>query len=322
MSPIRGRRRRPSSAGSAPDVSEAAAPGAGLPAVSIVICTRDRSASLARTLETVAGLDLTGLSAELIVVDNGSTDETQDVIASFRDRAPIPVTYVHEGRPGLAAARNAGIRRAAHPVILFTDDDCLPARDWVLTASRLFSTSLLQVIGGRVELYNPDHLGLTIKTSLMEDRLRGVGGLLGFLHGANLAFGRPVIDRIGWFDVRFGAGTRLKSAEDTEFVYRAFRDGLPVRYDPDLVVRHDHGRSGLRDWVRMTRGYSKGVGGMAMKHVMAGRTDVLRMVYWDVRSGWRSWRAAPANWRLPVSKLSILAGALRFALASSWRRST
>ncbi len=299
-------------------------PDTALPAVSIVICTRNRAGSLARTLEAVGSQDVDGMSAgvELVVVDNGSTDETRSVIAAFRDRAPFPTTYVHEQRPGLAAARNAGIRQAAHPVILFTDDDCLPARDWLLTAARLFSSSLLQVIGGRTELYNPDHLELSVKTSLAKERLRGVGGLLGFLHGANLAFGRPVIDRIGWFDVRFGAGTGLKSAEDTEFVYRAFRGGLPVLYEPDLVVHHDHGRSGLQDWMHMTRGYCRGVGGMTMKHVMAGRTDLLRMVYWDVHSGLRSWRAAPGNWRLPLSKLSILAGALRFALTSSWRRSS
>ena len=300
----------------------AAVPSATLPAVSIVICTRNRAASLGRTLETIASLDLPGVSAEaeLVIVDNGSTDETQAEIAAFRDHAPLPVIHVLEGRPGLAAARNAGIRRASHPVILFTDDDCLPAADWLLTAARLFSSNLLQVIGGRVELYNPDHLELSIKTSLVEDRLRGVGGLLGFVHGANLAFGRPVIDRIGWFDVRFGAGTRLQSAEDTEFVYRAFRAGLPVLYEPDLVVRHDHGRSGRRDWMRLTRGYCRGIGGMAMKHLMAGRTDLLRMVYWDFLSGYRSWRAAPGNWRLPLSKLSLVSGAVRFALSSSWRR--
>jgi glycosyltransferase involved in cell wall biosynthesis len=293
-----------------------------VPTVSIVICTRNRSASLGRTLETIASLDVAALSvgAELIVVDNGSSDDTQAVITAFRERAPFPVTYVHEARPGLAVARNAGIRQTAHQVILFTDDDCLPARDWLLTATRLFSSDLLQVIGGRVELYNPDHLDLSIKTSLARDRLRGVGGLLGFVHGANLAFGRPVIDRIGWFDVRFGAGTPLQSAEDTEFVYRAFRAGLPVLYEPGLAVQHDHGRSGLRDWMRLTRGYCYGIGGMAMKHLMAGRADLLRMVYWDVRAAYRSWRAAPENWRLPLSKLSILTGALRFVLSSSWRR--
>lgn len=293
-----------------------------LPAVSIVICTRNRSSSLARTLDAIGSLDLPDLSApaELIVVDNGSTDETQQVVDAFRARAPLPVAYVYEGSPGLAAARNAGILHAEHEVILFTDDDCLPARDWLLTTLRLFSSDLLQVVGGRVELYNPDHLGLSVKTSLVEDRLRSVGGLLGFVHGANLAFGRPVIDRIGWFDVRFGAGTYLKSAEDTEFVYRAFRAGLPVLYKPDLIVWHDHGRSGKRDWLRLTRGYGRGIGGMTMKHVMEGHTDLVRMVYWDMRAACREWRAAPKNWRLLRSKLSILGGALRFALSSSWRR--
>lgn len=295
---------------------------ARLPGVSIIICTRNRSGSLARTLEAIASMDLAGVPApvELIIVDNGSTDETRLVVADSQSRVPFPVHYLYEGRPGLAAARNAGILHAEHEVILFTDDDCLPARDWLLTTLRLFSSDLLQVVGGRVELYNPDHLGLSVKTSLVEDRLRGVGGLLGFVHGANLAFGRPVIDRIGWFDVRFGAGTYLKSAEDTEFVYRAFRAGLPVLYKPDLMVWHDHGRSGVRDWMRLTRGYCRGIGGMTMKHVMEGHTDLVRMVYWDMRAACREWRAAPKNWRLLRSKLSILGGAVRFVLSSSWRR--
>ena len=305
-------------------MAEAAIQGVALPGVSVVICTHNRSASLRRTLDLIGSLDLTGLSAgaEVIVVDNASTDETSGVIAAFRDRASFPVTYVYEGRPGLGAARNAGIRQAVHPVILFTDDDCLPERDWVRTAARLFSSDLLQVIGGRVEQYNPDHLWLAAKTSPIEERLHGVGGLLGFLHGANLAIGRPVIDRIGWFDARFGAGTRLKSAEDCEFVYRALHGGVPVLYKPDLVVSHDHGRSGLRDLLRVSRGYSKGVGARAMKHGMAGQTDVLRMVYWDVHSCLRNWRADRLDWRLPASKLSLVSGALQYAVSWSWRRSS
>lgn len=296
--------------------------GPELPSVSILICTRNRAASLSRTLDAMLRLDIAGLAAvELVVVDNGSTDDTRAVVLEAQNRAPFQVMYVLETRAGLGGARNTAINRSTHPVILATDDDCMPATDWLLTAARLFSSDLMKLVGGRVELSNPEHLPLSIKTSLARERLTSSMNMFGFLHGANMAFGRPVVERIGGFDARFGAGTPLQAAEDCEFVYRAVLTGIPVTYEPDLVVSHDHGRSGDREWYRQNRAYSVGAGAMAMKHLLHGRSDVLRMTYWDVRATIRAWRNDSDQRRMLQAKFGLLVGAARFLLQSSWRRS-
>src|SRR5690242_8788112 len=95
--------------------------------VSVVIPTRDRAETLERTLDVLAAQKAPPGGFELVVVDNGSTDATADVLRRAQERLPVPLAALHEPRPGPAAARNAGVRRAAGNVILFLGDDMAPA---------------------------------------------------------------------------------------------------------------------------------------------------------------------------------------------------
>jgi len=256
---------------------------------------------------------------QLVIVDNGSTDETGKRVLEMTKAAPFPVIYVYEHRPGLSVARNRGIDVATGALILFTDDDCLVTVEWAKTAADLFSDDLLKVIGGRVAPYDKNDLPLAIKTCPVREELTSIDRLFGFLHGANMAFGRAVIDRLGKFDIRFGAGTYLQSCEDTEFVYRAVKAGIPVIYEPTLVIHHNHGRSGSKLWYRSVRGYSIGMGAMMMKYLMVGQTDLLKLIYWDFRSALHRWRGDSKEWRWALAKRGLFEGALRFVYSASWR---
>ncbi len=282
-------------------------------AVSILICTRNRADSLARTLAAMRRLPLpAGWAVELLVADNGSTDATPEVVAAAAEDAPFPIRRVAAPRPGLAAARNQALAAAGGSLILFTDDDCLPEPDWLVQAVALLAAEPMQVLGGRVELANPDHLHVSVKT----DRDRAVLGprdaLFGFIHGANLGFGRIVLDRIGWFDERFGAGTPLHAAEDTDFFWRALRAGIPVVYDPGFAVSHDHGRSGQATYWRLMRGYWFSKGAFATKHARLGDWHIWRATYWETRSTIRQALRNPREWRAPLLILWALAGTLAF----------
>lgn len=286
--------------------------------VSAIICTRNRAASLERTLQTMVKLDLEGIAEfELVVVDNGSSDATSSIIESFKADAPFPVHYVSELRPGLSAARNSGLALASGALILFTDDDCLVPANWAQVGVGLLELEPLQVIGGRVDLHNPAHLQVSIRTGLAGKTASPVE-VFGFVIGANMGFGRAVVDKIGLFDVRLGAGTPLHAAEDTEFAYRALINGIPVRYDPSLVVRHDHGRTEQSDFYRIIRGYAVGGGAIMMRYLLTGRIDLARAIYWDLLAALR--RRDETGWRSPLLKLAFLNGAVRFLLQSSWRR--
>src|SRR6478752_3643594 len=99
--------------------------------VSIIICTRNRADSLKFTLESIGRMTVPiEWNAELLVVDNGSTDHTSTVVSEARLNN-VTLRYLSEPTPGQCHARNAGLRAAAGKVILFTDDDIRVPSNWV-----------------------------------------------------------------------------------------------------------------------------------------------------------------------------------------------
>ena len=290
--------------------------------VSAVVCTRNRAVALQRGLASFLGLKLNGAVFELVVVDNGSADETASVIIGFAAQAPFPVRLVIEPEPGLSRARNRGLRHAAGDLILMTDDDCYVEPEWVQAALARFESGLRQIVGGRLELFNPAHLRVTFKTSTSGETLAEPGKIFGFLHGANMAFGRPVVEEIGPFDVRFGAGTALRAAEDTEFVYRGLKAGIPIIYDPSMAISHDHGRTGLDAQVRLERGYAIGIGGLVGKALVSGKADLVKPVYWTLRSAFQAWRSGTGPWWQVAIKCGLAVGLMRFLLFDIWRRAS
>jgi glycosyltransferase involved in cell wall biosynthesis len=292
-----------------------------IPSISVIICTRNRCLSLKETLDTIAALDLADVPEfELIVVDNGSSDDTRQMAQNFVETAPFPVSVVVEGRPGLSQARNTGLKVARHELIMFTDDDCLVATNWAKIAVHLFQGDLKKLVAGRVELYDETHLPLAVKNALDRQELTSYDNILGFLHGANMSFGRCVMEIIGEFDTNLGAGSHLKSAEDSEFVYRAYKHGIPVIYEPDLRVWHNHGRTGSIEWYRQMTDHAVGTGGMIMKHLIGGNPTLIKIGYWDFRSAIRRWQNDRSEWRRVVAKSAMIKGAFQYLVRNSWKK--
>ena len=96
------------------------------PSISVVVPTYNRAATLRRCLEALATQDYAG-PWQVIVVDDGSTDETPDVVNAFPG-----FVHLRQANRGPAAARNRGIREASHEIVAFTDDDCLAPADWLI----------------------------------------------------------------------------------------------------------------------------------------------------------------------------------------------
>lgn len=98
--------------------------------ISVIICTRNRARQLSNVLDSVAALTVpAGLAWELIVVDNGSSDNTRDVVQSYA--STLPIRYVLESTAGLSNARNRGVQEAQGAYICWTDDDVELDRDWL-----------------------------------------------------------------------------------------------------------------------------------------------------------------------------------------------
>jgi glycosyltransferase involved in cell wall biosynthesis len=107
--------------------------------ISVVTCTRDRAASLARLLASFARLNIPeGVTWEVVIVDNASTDGTAALIDSFA--ASLPIRRVTEPIAGVAPARNRGVTAAAGDYILWTDDDCEADPNWLAAYAAAFKT--------------------------------------------------------------------------------------------------------------------------------------------------------------------------------------
>lgn len=287
--------------------------------LTFVVCTRNGEARIAATLQAiaVAAGRVSDTPCDLVVVDNDSQDRTAPTVRAWAATAPLPVKVLHEQRPGLAAARNAALAAAGGTVLAFTDDDCRLDPGYATCLLRHYRQDNRPVIrGGRIELGDPRDLPFTIKTDHEARTYDGETHPSGFIHGCNMTMHRAVVERIGLFDLDFGAGGRFRSGEDTEYIYRAHRAGLPVIYVPDCVVYHHHGRRRLEDVRRLARLYAEGNGALYAKYLRDRR--LLRHFYWDLKGCLRELRGGlPMDPVLGLTfranVLGCLAGMARYA---------
>ena len=114
--------------------------------VSLVICTRNRAKLLAEALPYLTRLT-TGAWWEVVFVNNGSSDATREVLDAFARSSGLNASVVDELKPGLAAARNTGWRRARGRIVAFTDDDCYPAEDYLEQVRACFAEADLGYMG-------------------------------------------------------------------------------------------------------------------------------------------------------------------------------
>ncbi|RAZ84698.1 glycosyltransferase family 2 protein [Mesorhizobium hawassense] len=291
------------------------------PQVSFIVCTRDRVSVLKACIESIhaACRAHPAFTAELVVVDNGSRDGTAKYLSRIATTSDITLTAISEPRPGLAAARNAGLAHTSGRVLVFVDDDCTLDRDYLFDLERHFSSGEKWLIrGGRVEIGDARDLPFTIKRCDKRERLTTTVHPGGFVLGCNMTMHRDVAARVGPFDERFGAGGALRSAEDTDYLVRAMLAGMPVEYVPDMTIFHHHGRRDRKAIDRLHRDYHFGNGALCLKH-MHRAPWLLRHFYWATRAATRELIGGPRfDQELRLSHWPIvlmnLAGAAKFAL--------
>lgn len=196
--------------------------------ISILIATYNRGQNLRATLEILLGQE-TGLEFgyEVLTVDNNSTDRTKEIIESFSSRWEGRLKYLFEPKQGKCFALNRAIKASKGQIIAFTDDDCLPEKQWLHKIWSYFSRNpLTDGISGRViwEDGKP-----WFKTNNI---LRG--------SGLNMAFRKSLFEEIGYFDTWLGPGSFGCAAEDRELVYRALKHNKKIEINNDILVVHKH----------------------------------------------------------------------------------
>jgi glycosyltransferase involved in cell wall biosynthesis/peptidoglycan/xylan/chitin deacetylase (PgdA/CDA1 family) len=232
------------------------------PTVAVVVATIGRPASLARCL---AGLrDGARAPEEIIVVDQSVGPAIEQVVRDA-DTGWTRLRRIPTESLGVSRARNIGWRASAASIVAFTDDDCVPDRNWVSTiAESLGGDPELDGVTGRVlglGEETPDLRAVSQRTSTSTRTYTGRSLPWRVGTGGNFAVRRATIARAGGFDERLGPGTDGASAEDLDVLYRLLRDGSRIRYDPRAVVYHELQPAGRRRQKRML--YGLGLGAVA-----------------------------------------------------------
>jgi len=220
------------------------------PFVSVVIPVLNGKRTIRDCLVSLLRMEYPQEGREILVVDNGSTDGTEEIVRRF------PVRYLWEGRRGLSYARNRGIEASKGEIVASLDADCVATTGWLRELVRGFDRDEVGVVVGEVVAYpprTPAERYTAVRKPLWQTRSISYPGSPWFNLG-NAAVSRKVFDRIGLLDPRF-AGT---ACEDIDFGWRFFRDrGFGLSHCPKAVVFHRH-RMTAGQLFKQYRGYGHG----------------------------------------------------------------
>jgi GT2 family glycosyltransferase len=256
------------------------------PAVSVVICTRDRGAEIVGTIESVIANGFADF--ELIIIDQSTSDATKEAVEPFLSDARLRYIRTHE--TGVSRSRNRSLSEARCEFVLNTDDDCVVAADWIaanvcaLTAAPQAAIVFGDVVAPDTQpsnFYTPesraksDFVVRSIWTWQSPD-----GANVGI--GASMAMRKSMLTAIGGFDTCLGPGSQLKNAEDTDISLRAVLAGHELVRTREVQVTH-FGARHHDDYRQLMRVTMLGVGAVNGKlfrrHPVAASWYLLGLVW-------------------------------------------
>lgn len=237
--------------------------------VSVVVPIRNAARTLPFCLAALERLVPQPL--EVLLVDNGSTDGSPALLRTFACKhASRGVRIVEEPRPGISAARNAGIRAARGEVLAWTDSDCAPHPSWLRHLIAPFADPTVGGVAGRVlpapagstvELF----CGLyTFQTPDQPARHRRWTPWGGGYAGANFAVRRAVVQELGGYDEDI-----IYGGDDYDLCARLYSRGYAITYTPEAQVCHYH-RATLRGMLRQAFGFGRSHPYLIRRHAPPG----------------------------------------------------
>ncbi len=215
---------------------------------SIVLCTYNNCNMLKQTLLSLSEIETEGLEVTLILVNNNSTDATQKIIDDAKSIIPFIFVDIFEKRSGLAIARNTGVNKASSDIIIFTDDDVLFEKDFLIQIDKTFSGTNCVAVGSKIILKYPTKRPnwLTAKVSYMYGELNlgnedkrfpaGVTPL-----GPCMAIRSKMFTKYGNFNENLGLkgeSETLLRGEETELMNRLIMGEEDVYYSSSSTVYH------------------------------------------------------------------------------------
>lgn len=227
----------------------------GTPQVSVVVASYNGGRTLPACLESLQALNYPDY--EVILVDDGSTDDTRNIAARF----PF-VRYIHHANQGLSVARNTGIEAARGEIVAFTDSDCRADPDWLYYIVQDLSRGGWAAIGGHNFLPHDDSpVAAAVMASpggpahvMLTDRDAE------HVPGCNMAFHKSALEAIGGFDPIF-----RKAGDDVDVCWRLRDAGMTIGFSPAGFVWH-YRRSTVKAYLGQQSGYGEAEALLARKH--------------------------------------------------------
>ena len=215
------------------------------PRISVIVCTYNGSATIRKSLEGIAKLDYPNF--EVIVVNDGSTDSTPDIVKEFN------VKLITTKNKGLSSARNTGMYNASGEIIAYIDDDAWPDPHWLQYITYAYSSSNHACIGGpNISPYESGFISTCVANApggpvhvLDSDEIAE------HVPGCNMTFRRDALMKIGGFDPVYRC-----AGDDVDVCWRIQESGRTIGFHPSAVVWHQR-RNSFKAYWKQQKGYGK-----------------------------------------------------------------
>ena len=223
------------------------------PAVSIIMPTYNRAGFVGSAIDHLLDLDPPPGGFEIIVVDDGSKDDTQSVLEPYAAMPDVSVLKRPNGGP--AAARNTGIAASRGTILAFTDDDCRPAKDWLRSLLGVLESSPVVGVGGRTVPASVDSLvSRFVARRHVSELPAAADGTVRWLVTCNAAFEKSALLAVNGFDESYP----MPGGEDTDLCARLRARGYELGVAPDALVRHDHTWRSVKHFANTWYRYGRG----------------------------------------------------------------
>lgn len=201
--------------------------------VSIIVPTFNRKSSLERTLNSLISQDYPHDKYEIIVCDDGSTDDTSVFMKNFIANSDIKIKYLIQKNSGPAVARNLGIHNSRGKIVAFIDDDCAAVNGWLSSAVNNFMDNKVGGVQGPTLQISKVPL---VKKLFSYARTANVTTQDYSYASCNIFYRKDLLDLLNGFDNNFPVPCW---GEDTDLGNRVILNGYKIAFDEEVVVYHD-----------------------------------------------------------------------------------
>ncbi|MBR4570498.1 MAG: glycosyltransferase [Candidatus Riflebacteria bacterium] len=199
--------------------------------ISVIIPVYNSEKTILHTIEAVKKQEGLTEKPEIIVVDDGSKDNTFNLL-----KGTDGIIAITQKNSGPATARNNGAKNATGSILVFTDSDTVPHKDWLQKLTAPFNNSDLMASTGTYSIENKgNRLAQLIQTEI-EYKHSNYKDFVAFGGTYNLAIRKEIFDRIGGFNEDY----KNASGEDVDICYKILKQGYKIRFVKDAIVGHFH----------------------------------------------------------------------------------